>query len=101
MFENRVLKRVFGPKRDVVTGEWRKLHKKELTILYSPNIIRAIKSRRIRCAGHVAHVGNIINVYKGMVRRPQRKIKLGRPRHRWDNNIKVDLKEVGREHGLD
>jgi hypothetical protein len=100
VFENRVVKRVFGPKRDFVTGEWRKLHE-ELNILYSPNIIRAIKSRRIRCAGHVARIGNIRNVYKDLVRRPQGKRKLGRPRHRWDNNIKMDLKELGREHELD
>jgi len=97
VFENKVLKRIFGPKRDVVTGEWSKLHNEELTILYSPNIIRAIKSSRIRWAGHVAPIGNIRNIYKGLVRRPQ----LGRSRHRWDNNIKMDLKEVGREHGLD
>jgi hypothetical protein len=95
-----VLKRIFGPKRDDVTGEWRKLHNEELTILYSQNIIRAIKSRRIRWAGHVARIGNIRNVYKGLVRRPQRKRKLGIPRHIWDNNIKMNLKEVGRGHGL-
>jgi len=96
-----VLRRIFGPKRDLVTGEWRKLNNEELTILYSPNIIRAIKSRRIRWAGHVARIGNIRNIYKGLVRRPQRKRNLGRPLYRWGNNIKVDLEEVGRRHGLD
>ena len=89
-----MLTRTFGPKRDVVAGEWRKLHNEEFTTLYSPNIW-AIKSRRIRWEGHVARIENI-NVYKGLVRRP-----LGRPWHRWDNNIKMDLKEVGRGHGLD
>ena len=79
MFENRVLRRIFGPKRDEVTGEWRKLHNEELNDLYSsPNIVRVIKSRRMRWAGRTE--GN----------RP-----LGRPRRRWEDNIKMDLQEVG------
>jgi hypothetical protein len=65
VFENRVVRRIFGHKRDVVTGEWRRLHNEELTILCSPNIIRAIKSKRIRWAGHVTHKGNTRNVYRG------------------------------------
>jgi hypothetical protein len=98
--ENRVLWRVFGPKRDEVTGEWRKLRNEELNDLYSlPNIVRVIKSRRIRWAGHVARMGEDRAVYKVLVGKPERKRPLGRPRRRWEHNIKRDLQEVGEGHG--
>ena len=94
--ENRVLRRIFGPKRDGVTGELRKLHNEELDDLYSfPNIVRLIKSRRIRWAGHVARVGEKKRVYSVLVGKPEGKRPLGRPRRRWENNIEVDLQEVG------
>jgi hypothetical protein len=96
VFENRVLMRIFGPKRDEVTGEWRKLHNEELNDLHCPpNIVREIKSRRIRWAGHVARMGEERGVYRVLVGKPERKRPLGRPRHRWDDNIKMDLQEVG------
>jgi hypothetical protein len=80
VFENRVLRRVFGPKRDEVMGEWRKLHNEELCDLYSsPSIIRIIKSRRMRWAGHVARMGEGRNVYRLLVGKPERKRPLGRP----------------------
>jgi len=95
-FENRVLRRIFGPKRDEVTGEWRKLHNEELNDLYcSPNIVRVIKSRRMRWAGHVAHMGERRGVYRVLVGKPEGKRPLGRPRHRWEDNIKMELQEVG------
>jgi hypothetical protein len=84
VFENRVLRRIFGPKRDEVTGGWRKLHNEELHNLYSsPSIIKMIKSRRMRWAGHVAPMGDERNAYRILVGNPERKIPLGRPRHRW------------------
>jgi hypothetical protein len=84
VFENRVLRRIFGPKRDEVTGEWRKLHNEELHILYSsPDIIRQVKSRRMRWAGHVARMGEDRKLYKVLVGKPEGKIPLGRPRRRW------------------
>ena len=96
VFENRVLRRVFGPKRDEVTEEWRKLHKEELSVLYSlPNILRVVKSRRMRRAGHVARMGEGRGVYGVLVGKPEGKRPLGRPRRRWENNIKKDLQEVG------
>ena len=83
VFENRVLRRVFGPKRDEVTGEWRKLHSEELNDLYSsPNIVRVIKSRRMRWAGHVALMGESRDIYRILVGKPEGKRLLGRPRHR-------------------
>jgi len=95
VFENRVLRRVFGPKRDEVTGEWRKLHNEELRDLYSlPNIVRLVKSRKIRWAGHVARVGKERGVHRVLVGKPEGKRPLGRPRRRWENNIKMDLREV-------
>jgi len=95
VFENRVLRRVFGPKRDEVTGEWRKLHNEELSDLYSlPNIVRVVKSRRMRWAGHVARMG-WRGVYRVLVGKPEEKRPLGRPRRRWEDNIKMDLQEVG------
>jgi hypothetical protein len=96
VFENRVLRRVFGPKRDEVTGEWRKLHNEELKDLYSlPNILRVVKSRRMRWAGHVARMGKDRGVYRLLVEKPEGRKLLGRPRRRWEDNIKMDLQEVG------
>ena len=95
MFENRVLRRVFGPKRDEVTGEWRKLHNEELSDLYSlPNIVRVEKSRRMKWAGHVVRMQQGRGVYRVLVGKPEGKRPLGRPRRRWEDNIKMDLKEV-------
>jgi hypothetical protein len=94
VFKNRVLRRIFGPKRDEVTGEWRKLHSEELHILYSsPNIIRQIKSRRMRWAGHVARMGEERNVYRVLMGKPEEKTPLGGPRHRWEDGIRMDLRE--------
>jgi hypothetical protein len=96
LFENRVLRKVFGPKRDEVTGEWRSLHNEELNDLsLSPNIIRVIKSRRRRWAGHVARMGEGRGAYKILVGKPEGRRPLGRPRRRWEDNIKMDLQEVG------
>jgi hypothetical protein len=92
--ENRVLRKIFGPKREE-DGPWRKLHNDELHSLYSPNIVRAIKSRRMRWAGNVARMREGRGVYRVLVGRPERKRPLGRPRLRWENNIKMDLREVG------
>jgi 3-oxoacyl-ACP reductase-like protein len=95
VFENRVLRRMFGPKRDEVPGEWRKLHTEELHYqYYSPNIVRAIKSRT-RWVGHVARVGGSRGVYRVLVGKAEGKRPLGRPRHRWEDDIKMDLWERG------
>jgi hypothetical protein len=92
----RVLRRVFGPKRSEVTGEWRKLHNEELSDLYSlPNIVRVVKSRRMRWAGHIARMGEGRGVYRVLVGKPEGKSTLGRPRRRWEDNIVMDLQEVG------
>ena len=100
VFENRVLRRVFGPKRDEVTGEWRKLHNEELNYLYSsPNVVRVVKSRQMRWAGHVARMGEDRVVHRVLVEKPEGKRPLGRPRHRWEDNIKMDLQEVGGGRG--
>ena len=83
VFENRVLRKVFGPKGDEVTGEWRKLHKEELNYLYSlPNIVREVKSRKMRWAGHVARMGEGRGVYRVLVGKPEGKRPMGRPRRR-------------------
>jgi len=96
VFENRVLRTIFGPKRDEVTGEWRKLHNEELNDLCcSPNIVRVIKSRRMRWEGHVERIGDRRGVFRGLVVKPEGKRPLGRPRLRWEDNIKMDLQEVG------
>ena len=96
VFENRMLRRIFGPKTDEVIREWRKLHNEELNDLYSsPNIVRVIKSRRMRWAGYVARMEDNRGVYRVLVGKPEGKRPLGRPRHRWEENIKMDLQEVG------
>jgi hypothetical protein len=95
VFENRVLRKIFGPKREE-DGLWRKLHNDELHSLYSsPNIVRVIKSRRMRWAGYVAHMGEGRGVYGVLVERPEGKRPLGRPRRRWEDNNKIDLREMG------
>ena len=94
VFENRVLRRIFGPKRDEVMREWRKLHNEELNVYCSPNIVRGIKSR-IRWVGHVERMGEWRGVYRVLVGKPEGKRPLGRPRHRWEDDIKMDLQEVG------
>jgi hypothetical protein len=96
VLEDRVLRRIFGPKRDEATGEWRRLHNKERNDLYSSrNIIRLIKSRRMRWAGHVARMGEKRGAYRILMGRPEGRRPLGRPRHRWEDDIKMDLQEVG------
>jgi hypothetical protein len=87
VFENRVQRRIFGPKRDEIIGQWGKLHNGQLLNLYSsPDIIRLIKSRRMRWAGHVARMGEGRNVYRVLVGKPEGKRTLERPRLRWDQN---------------
>jgi hypothetical protein len=96
VFENRVLRRVFGPKRDEVTREWSKLHNEELNDLYSlPIIVQVVKLKRMRWAGHVARMGEDKVVHRVLVEKPERKRPLGRPKHRWEDNIKMDLLDVG------
>jgi hypothetical protein len=95
VFENRVLRRIFGAKRDEVTGEWRKLHSGELHNLYSsPDIIRQIKSRRMRWAGRVARMREGRSVYRVLVVKPEGKKPVERPRRRWEDGIKMDLREI-------
>jgi hypothetical protein len=95
-FENRELRRVFGPKRDEVTGKWRKLLNEELNDLYSlPNIVRVVKLGRMRWAGYVARMGEDRGVHRVLVGKLEGKRPLGRPRRRWKDNIQVDLQEVG------
>jgi len=96
VFKNMVLRRIFRPRRDEVTGKWRRLQNEELNDLYSsPNIVRVIRSRRIRWAGHVARMGVERGVYMVLVRKPEGRRPLGRPRLRWVHNIRMDLQEVG------
>jgi len=96
VFENWVLRRMFGPKRAEATGEWRKLHNEELNVLYSTlNIVRVIKLRRMRWAGHVARMGERRGVYRLLVGKPGENSPPGRPRRRWEDNNKMDLQEVG------
>jgi len=95
-FKNMVLRRIFGHRRYEVTGEWRRLHNEELNDLCSsPNIVRMIKSRRMRWPGHVARMGEEREVYRVLVGKPEGKRPLGRPRRRWLDNIRADLQEVG------
>jgi len=95
VFENMVLRRIFGLRKDEVMEEWRRLHKEELNYLYSsPNIVRVIKSRRMRWAGHVARMGEERAVYRVLVGKLEGKRQLGRPRRRWVDNIRMDLQEV-------
>jgi len=96
VFENGVLRRVFGPKRDEVTGEWRRLHNEDLyDLCSSPNIVQVMKSRILRWAGHVAGMGRG-EVHTGyLVGKLEGKKQLGRPRRRWEDNIKMDLQEMG------
>jgi hypothetical protein len=102
MSENRVLRRIFGPKRDEVTEEWRKLHSGELHNLNSsPDIIREIKSRRMRWAGHEAVMGEGRNMYRVLVAKSERKRPLERPRRRWEEGIKMDFREIGWGWGVD
>jgi hypothetical protein len=96
VFENRMLRRIFGPKRDEVTGGWRNLHNEELHGLYSsPSIVRVITARRMRWSGHVARMGEVKGAYNPLVGRREWRRPLGRPRHRWEDNIKMDLREIG------
>jgi hypothetical protein len=96
VFENRVLRRIFGPKRDEVTGEWRRLHNEELYAVYcSPNIILVIKSRRLKLTGHVARMGESRGAYRVLVEKPEGRRPIGKSGRRWEDNIKVDLREVG------
>jgi hypothetical protein len=96
VFENRVLRRIFGLKRDEVTGEWRKLHNKKLHDLYSsPSIIRIVTVMRMRWVWHVARMGEKRNVYRLLVGKPEERRPLGRPRRRWLDNIRMDPVEVG------
>ena len=91
-----MLRRLFGPKRDDVTEEWRKLHNEELNNLYSsPNIVRMLKSRRMRWAGHVARMGEGRVVCRVLLGKPDGRGPLGRPRRRWEDNIRMALREVG------
>ena len=96
MFENMVLRSIFGPRRDEVTGDWRRLHNEELNDLNSsPNIVRVITSRRMRWAGHVARMGEETGMYRILLGKPDGRRPLGRPRRRWVDNIRMDLQEVG------
>jgi hypothetical protein len=95
VFENKVLRRIFGPDRDEVTGGWRKLHNEELHGLYSsPSIVRVIKARRMRWAGHVVRMGEVRVAHNIFVGKPEGRRPLGRPRRRWEDNIKMDLREI-------
>jgi hypothetical protein len=92
VFENRVLRRIFGPKRDEVTGEWRMLHSGKLhNLCSSSEIIGQIKSRKMRCVGHMAHMGDGRDMYTVLVGKPEGK----RPWHRWEDGAKIDLRESG------
>jgi hypothetical protein len=102
VFDKRVLRRIFGLKRDEVTGELRKLHNEELHNLFSsPDIIKQVKSRRMRWAGHVARMGEERKVYNVLLVKPERKRPLGRPWRRWEDGIRMDLREIGLGGGVD
>jgi hypothetical protein len=101
VFENRVLRMMFGPKRDEITAECRRLHNEEPDDLYSsPNIIRVIKSRRMRWVGHVARMGERRSTYKVLVGKSEERNPIGRSRHRWEDNIKTNLQLIGALTGL-
>ena len=100
MSEKRGLRRIFRPKIDKVKWEWRKLLFQEIHGLYSPIIIRVIKLRYIICAVYVARIGKRRDAYRVMVRKPEGKRPLGRPRRRWEDNTKMDLQEFGWGHGV-
>jgi hypothetical protein len=96
VFENRVLRRTYGPKKDDVIGEWGNLHNEELNDLYSsPNIVQAMNSRIMRWTGHLARMGDIRGVYRALVGKSEVQRPLGRLRCRWEDNIKIGLQEVG------
>ena len=96
MFENMVLGRIFGPRRDELTEEWRRLHNEELNDLYSsPSIVRVIKSRIMRWAGQVARMGEERGMYRVLVGKPEGRSPLGRPKRRWVDNIRMDIQDVG------
>jgi hypothetical protein len=101
VFEKSVLRRIFGPRRDSMKGGWREMRNEESYNLYClPTIIRKIKSRRMRWAGHIAQIGEKRNSYWILMRKPEGKRPLGRPIHRWVDNIKIDLIEIIL-HGVD
>ena len=92
VFENKVLRKIYGPKRDEMTGEWRRLHNEELHGLYdSPDVVRIMKSRRLRWSDHVARMREKRRLYSIVVRKPEGKRPLARPRRRWEDNIRRDL----------
>ena len=100
VFENKVLRKIFGAKRGEITGEWRKLHNSEIHAMYSARkLIRNLKSRRLRWAGYVARMEKFRNAYRVLVGKPEGKRPLGRSRHRWEDNIKMNLREVGCDPG--
>ena len=100
VFENKILRKIFWAKKGEITGEWRKLHNAELHALNSsPNIIRSLKSRRLRWAGHVACMEQSRNTYRVLVGKPEGKRPLGRPRRRWEDNIRMDLREASCDPG--
>jgi hypothetical protein len=102
VFENRLLRKIFGPKRDEVTGEWRKLHNEVLNVLHcTPNIIRVIKSIKKKWTVHVAHMGGRRGTYRTLVGKHQGKSPFKKPRRRCEDNIKMDLHEVGWGGGTD
>ena len=103
VLENRGLRKIFGPKRDEITAEWRELHTEELNDLYSShNIVWVIISRRMRWTGHVARTGEVRGIYRVLFGKPEGKRPLGIPKHRWEDNIKMGLQEVGcGGYGLD
>jgi len=101
VFEKRVLRRIIGPKRNKIKGEWRRLHNEEFNDLYSPNIIQEIKSRRVRLVGNVARMGVIRGVQRNLVGKHEEKRPLGRPAHRWEDSVKMVFKKWDGGHGLD